>query len=470
MQLGEAPRIGPARREAGADARAGLPLARHFARAMASLGPFEDAPALAVAVSGGPDSMALCLLAEEWAAGRGGTLIALIVDHGLRTEAAAEARQVARWLKRRGIAARVLRWRGEKPTSGLQAAARVARYNLLTAWCRRHGVLHLLLGHQRDDQAETLLMRLERGSGPDGLAGMPRFAERQGVRLLRPLLAVPRERLVALLGALGQPFVEDPSNLNPAFGRVRLRLAMARHELPDAATLCTLARRAGDMRAGFERERARLLARAVRLDPAGHAWLRLSTLGEAPEALAASLIGAVIATVGGADHPPAPDSLSRLAGALKSGTLGAGATLGGCRIVPRRGGLLVCREPKACAPGLTLSGEPGLRWDSRFARLGRAAKVNGATLGALGAAGVIALRRQGDGAVIAPLPAPARPSRPAFRYLDGSLRLPHLSFDGRGSAIAAGKVEPRVGFRPRRCLAEAPFEVGGVASSFETGV
>ncbi len=143
---------------------------------MATLGPFEATPALAVAVSGGPDSLALAMLAKAWSDARGGSLVALTVDHGLRPESTGEARQVGRWLKKRGIPQRILRWDGPKPGSALQAEARSARYALLTGWCRARGILHLLLGHQREDQAETVLMRLERGSGPDGLAAMPRRA------------------------------------------------------------------------------------------------------------------------------------------------------------------------------------------------------------------------------------------------------------------------------------------------------
>jgi tRNA(Ile)-lysidine synthase len=474
MQLGPTAR-GSAERSHGAGARTPLPLAREFARSMAALGPFEAAPTLAVAVSGGPDSMALCVLADDWAAGRGGVLIALIVDHGLRAEAAAEARRVAHWLARRGIAARVLRWRGAKPASGVQAAARAARYDLLTGWCRRCGVLHLLVGHQREDQAETLLMRLERGSGILGLAGMPRLAERQGVRLLRPLLDMPRGRLIALLDGIGQPFVEDPSNLDEAFGRVRLRLALARHELPGG--MDAVARCLAETRAAFERERNRLLARAVRLDAAGYATIRLAALDGASDSLAASLLGAVIATVGGADHPPAPARLSRLLGALQAGRLGAGTTLGGCRLVPRRGVLLVCRETAACAADLALPASSGRRWDGRFTvepPTKRGVMVNASAIGALGTEGIIALRRRGDGATIATVPAPVRPALPVLRNLDGLFEVPHLSYRGHGSAMAADMGRPRMRFRPRRCLAEAPFGVtvgaGGVASFSRTGV
>src|SRR5690242_4383018 len=169
--------------------------AAEFAALMARFEPFEARPRLAVAVSGGADSMALVLLARDWAEVRGGALTALTVDHRLRKAAAAEAVQVGRWLAERGIDHQVLVRDDGHGSGGVQAAARDARYRLLEAWCRKTGALHLLVGHHREDQAETLLLRLARGSGVDGLAGMAMLAERAACRVLRPLLGVARARL-----------------------------------------------------------------------------------------------------------------------------------------------------------------------------------------------------------------------------------------------------------------------------------
>ena len=149
---------------------------RDFENAMEAAGPFEPRPFLALAVSGGSDSMALALLAQRWARRRKGRCVALIVDHGLRAESAREARLVGRRLRALGLPHRILRWTGSKPASGIQAAARSARYDLLTGWCRRHGALHLLTAHQADDQAETVALRLAHRSGEAGLASMPLVA------------------------------------------------------------------------------------------------------------------------------------------------------------------------------------------------------------------------------------------------------------------------------------------------------
>ena len=124
---------------------------------MAALGPFERQPTVAAAVSGGPDSMALGVLAHEWARARGGRVLALVVDHGLRPDSGVEARRVTGWLGDIGIGHAVLSWDGPKPAAEIQAAARAARYRLLVDHCRADGVLHLLIAHHRDDQAETFL-------------------------------------------------------------------------------------------------------------------------------------------------------------------------------------------------------------------------------------------------------------------------------------------------------------------------
>ncbi|MBM3518438.1 MAG: tRNA lysidine(34) synthetase TilS, partial [Alphaproteobacteria bacterium] len=214
----------------GAPSPSGPLTAAGLGEALAPLGPFERAPVVAVGCSGGADSLALTLLADRWARGLGGRLVALTVDHGLRPESAAEARQVGAWLTAHGIAHRTLRWRGEKPRSNHQARARAARLALLADWCRRHGVLHVLLAHQREDQAETLLLRLGRGSGVSGLAAMAPVREAAGVRFLRPLLAVPRVRLEATLTALRQPWLSDPSNDMTAYARTTARALLPRLE------------------------------------------------------------------------------------------------------------------------------------------------------------------------------------------------------------------------------------------------
>lgn len=183
--------------------------------------------ALLVAVSGGPDSVALLALLAGWAQVPGRPpLHAATVDHGLRPESAEESVAVATLCARLGVGHAALRWEGVKPASALQAQARRARYALLADEARRLGGATLVTAHTLDDQAETMLMRLSHGSGPSGLAGMRQRSEINGVPLVRPLLGVPKARLVATVQARGLPFILDPSNADRRFERVRWRESM----------------------------------------------------------------------------------------------------------------------------------------------------------------------------------------------------------------------------------------------------
>ena len=213
-------------------------------------------PALVLAVSGGPDSVAMMWLAARWrrALKRGPQLIAVTIDHGLRPEAAREAREVKRLAKSLDLPHRTLRWSGAKPKTGLPAAARDARYRLLAKAARAAGATHILTAHTRDDQAETLLMRMARGSGIAGLAAMARQTQRDGVVLARPLLQVPKARLVATLKKAGIGFADDPTNRDAGFTRPRLRALMPAlaDEGFDARNLTRLASRLARANAALE--------------------------------------------------------------------------------------------------------------------------------------------------------------------------------------------------------------------------
>ena len=398
---------------------------------MGELGPFESYPHLACAVSGGADSLALALLAWRWAERRGGRLTALTVDHGLRPEAADEARQVGAWLGARGIAHRVLTWRGAKPTSGVQAAARAERYRLLAGWCREAQVLHLLLGHTLDDQAETLLLRLGSGSGPDGLAAMAALREIVDVRLLRPLLGVPRAALRATLEAEGQPWIDDPSNLDDRYARVRVRRAIAAGGLR-AADLARAALRFGRVRAALESAASQLLARAVGVHPAGFARLDAQALAAAPDEVGLRALGRVIAAIGGHQHGPRLDRLERLHRNLLAGD-GGSWTLGGCRVVRRErsGPALVCREDRGVDAPVAVRPGQRLVWDGRFAL-----RLAGTPEQASDDAWLAGLGRDGWNEVVqrrpelrrGPVPDPARPSLPALYDARGVLAVPHLAY------------------------------------------
>jgi len=217
---------------------------------------WKAAPAIVLAISGGPDSVALMWLAARWrrALARGPRLIAVTVDHGLRPEAAREARDVKRLARSLDLPHRTVRWTGAKPNTGLPAAAREARYRLLAQAARASGATHILTAHTRDDQAETLLMRMLRGSGIAGLAAMARESEREGVRLARPLLDISKSRLIATLNKAKIGFADDPTNRDTGFTRPRLRAIMPvlAEEGGDARNLARLAARLARANAAVE--------------------------------------------------------------------------------------------------------------------------------------------------------------------------------------------------------------------------
>jgi tRNA(Ile)-lysidine synthase len=417
--------------------------AEEFAARMAVLEPFEPRPHVAAAVSGGADSLALTFLLQDWLAARGGRLTAFTVDHGLRPESAAEAAAVGRLLKAAGIAHQVLPWQGaglvKKPGSSRQAAARAARYGLLLAACEAAGIFHLALAHHLEDQAETFLLRLGRGSGLDGLAAMAPVSETSGLRLLRPLLALPKVRLVATLEARHLAWVEDPSNDDTAYARVRLRrlLPELASEGMTPARLGSATQHLGRARAALEGDVATVLARAVRPDPAGFLDLDPAVLAGASTEVSLRALARSLMAVGGCDYTPRLERLERLHACLALG-LDKAITLGGCRILPRGGRWLIVREAGRTAPAAV---QPGgrLLWDGRFevvlARGGGSRTAQSGdemTVGPLGSAGwrglVKALEAAGEGARAARIPAPARGALPALRDATGLVAVPPVGY------------------------------------------
>ncbi len=307
-------------------------------------------PRLLIAVSGGPDSVALLGLLSEWAAAPGRpALAAATVDHGLRAEAAAEASTVATLCQRLGVPHATLAWTGPKPRTGLQAQARTARYGLLRQEAQRLGGAALVTAHTADDQAETILMRMAHGSGPAGLGGMKRRSERDGLVLLRPLLGVAKARLVATALARDLAFVTDPGNSEARFERVRWRRltpALAAEGL-DARRLGVLSRRLARMNAALD-EQAGSLQRDLTLQgpSAGSSKLAFAPLAGEPDELALRVLEAAVGKVAA----PGPIRLERLETCVEALLAAAREkraitrTLSGCVLSLDRAGVLTIRR------------------------------------------------------------------------------------------------------------------------------
>ncbi|QYJ01769.1 tRNA lysidine(34) synthetase TilS [Thalassovita mediterranea] len=316
-----------------------------------------------VAVSGGGDSLSLLNLAGTWAEKRGRDLLVLTIDHGLRPEAAKEARWVADLAHDRGIAAEILTWSPDKRS---QNAARRARHILLAEAARKAGAGAVLLGHTLTDVVETLLMRLSRpvrlagAVGPQPVSICPVWPEGRGILLARPLLASRREELVADLEASGQDWISDPSNDADYYERVRVRRLLA---ALDGAQLGRIGFDAMRLRAFEDLQLSRLLTGAVRTDPSGLIEVELGRV-EAALAVWARFLDMLLQAASGSSHGAPAPSLSALAETIVSDGPGSRVTLGGAWVQRRGDHLLIGRDPgearKTWSDGV---------WDGRYQRL-----------------------------------------------------------------------------------------------------
>jgi tRNA(Ile)-lysidine synthase len=265
-------------------------------------------PVVVLAVSGGPDSTALMLLAARWrdSLKTKPKLVAVTIDHGLRKESRREAASVARLARKLKIGHHTLRWSGRKPATGLQEAAREARYRLLGQAARKTGATHILTAHTLDDQAETVLIRMTRGSGVTGLGAMTRLSRlprggEDAVALVRPLLDIPKARLITTLRAAKIPFADDPSNRDPRFTRARLRALMAAlaQEGLDARRLAQLARRLKRAESAIEAAVDRAMTElTVELLPSRALAIEARRFADLPAEIALRVLGRAVARAG----------------------------------------------------------------------------------------------------------------------------------------------------------------------------
>jgi tRNA(Ile)-lysidine synthase len=298
------------------------------------------ASSLLLAVSGGPDSLALLHLAAAWRDGAapGPRLQAATVDHGLRPSASQEAAKVSEWSRALGVPHEILVWTGEKPTTGIQGRARVARYRLLFDHMRDIGATALATAHHADDQWETVMMRLARGSGIAGLAGMSRDQTFPGGRLVRPLLHLPKDALTEHCRCCGQPFFDDPANADPRFARSRWReLAPSLHGAGlTRERVAKFSKRAANCDRALEWAAARFLE-DVKIPTESNGY-DLSGAEIAPQAIMGCFLQRALAKVAGAEASRLHrvESLAaRLESALRT-RAELFVTLGGCAIALTR--------------------------------------------------------------------------------------------------------------------------------------
>lgn len=399
----------------------------------------------ALAVSGGADSLALMLLAGAWCKQNNKPRpLAFTVDHGLREGSGAEAARVAAWARRHGIPHETLVWKGAKPTANIQALAREERYRLIGQAMRARGLTVLLTGHTEDDQAETFLLRLARGSGLDGLSGMAPVAPfpQAGfadLTIVRPLLDFSHAQLTAELTRLNQAWIDDPSNASDRFARVQIRVAMpalARAGL----TTKRIAAASGHLRRArdaIDASVAKLIGEAAEVSSWGYAVVTPGRIAGAPREIALRTIARLVQAFGGAPFPPRFEQTERLLAWLAKASP-RGCTLGGCRLARRPDGtVLIAREEASLArEGPAVAMPPGATalWDRRF-EITMSTAVGRCEVRSLDKAGLKLVGKQ------ARLP-PVEPHRigsvtPALWRGGRLLAAPLLGFSAPGIAVSA---------------------------------
>ncbi len=305
----------------------------------------EDAATahFAIGVSGGADSLALTLM---MARAYPGQVTALTVDHRLREASAAEAQQVSMWCAAAQIPHHILPWQNPAASGNIQAEARAARYALLESWCAAHQIPYVLSAHNRDDVAETLLMRLARGAGVRGLAAMqPKRALSPTVTLLRPLLHVPHADLVVYLEGRNQGWIEDPSNQSRAFDRVKVRqwLQQPPLEALNAQRLAASAQALASADAALDWAAQRCFADLATAVAGAITFRSRNELLTLPGELIRRLLLHAMDLARGPALPPRQEELDRLCAQLKDPDW-RGCTLGKCQFAPVGAGFRVKAE------------------------------------------------------------------------------------------------------------------------------
>lgn len=401
------------------------------------------APHVAVAVSGGGDSMGLALLLQEWAKANNRKLTAFTVDHGLRVGSADEALAVHKTLSARGMAHEILKWQGDKPLTHIQEEARAARYRLLYDACRRHGIKVLAVAHNLEDQIETFWMRLSHGSGLDGLSAMAPVRYDGDITVIRPLLGFSREDLRSTCRAYGVEWVEDPSNTNEKFLRVKLRQFedLLAGEGLTPRRLSQVLQKLGDARDALQSVATALFQTLAVLHPEGYVTLQTGGWTNQPADIQRRLLSLCLAPFERGSYATGFDAVEALRIAMQDDAF-SGRTIAGCEVFAAGTDTIFCREYAAVEAPRTLAGD--FVWDGRFRVYGYA--DDSAVIGALGEEGLAALRK--DAAAHADilkrlemLPFKVKKTLPAVVEGNNILALPSLSWvSPAAKGMANGKV------------------------------
>ncbi|MFL2933868.1 MAG: tRNA lysidine(34) synthetase TilS [Thalassobaculaceae bacterium] len=401
---------------------------QEFESLIANCGATINKSHLAVGVSGGADSMALCILAARWGRSNNVLVTALVVDHGLRESSSSEAVVVASWLKRLEIPFKILTIEKSKPTTGVQEKARRWRFLAFDNWCRSNGVGAVLLGHTLDDQIETLFMRIDADTGPDGLSGMLNYTRVRGLIVVRPLLSVTKKRLIATCNHHNQRWINDPSNLDERFTRVFWRNLKPKIGLK-SRSIQRFSSVMGNLRSVIDHYCRDFIKCSGGVSSFGLIWFQASDFDKLPPYFSELMIGRILRSIGGASKPIKRRKIANLCRNLIDNSA-LTETLGGCIVQKlEKGRILIYREyakcpaPNTCPHGITS------RWDNRFEiTLSGGQSVIIEALGHRGWRQVTKDKNISEHfSILKQVPFKARLSLPVVRHLDGGLSIPHFT-------------------------------------------
>lgn len=297
---------------------------------------------VAVAVSGGSDSMALCVLLDRFAQEYGGELYAVTIDHQLRNDSSSEAAKVKEILRTLGINHQIIPWTGPKPTSNIQEEARISRYNLLTDYCYSYNIDYLATGHQKNDQAENFIIRAEHGSGIYGLAGIPRIREFNKIKIIRPLLSFGKHELQEFLKSQNIEWIEDPSNLNEKFARVRVRNIL--NQYPEwIDKLTTLSENLSRVKDCVEYTLNKSMEELVEFYPE-YITIIQDGFNELPQEIRFRMMLKILQSFGVNPKPARGERIEALLAKIELGKTFKASTLSGCLISRKKDKIIITRE------------------------------------------------------------------------------------------------------------------------------
>ncbi len=407
-----------------------------FSRSIEDLLPNRSSNRLAVAVSGGADSMCLCLLMNLWARSNGLCIVALTVDHLLRAESTAEAEKVLYWMQQRGIEHHTLSWKKESPPANLQDSARQARYKLLIEWCSQNHVKYLALAHNLDDQFETVMQRLAHHSGPSGLAGIPLARSTEHVKILRPLLNYSKSQIIETLRHLNQEWIEDPSNQNTKFTRIKIRQQQERwssYGLSKERVL-QLKQKMVQQRMLKESQVQDFLAQHMTSHAEGYVLLDYEHLIAQDSQLLELTIIHLLKFVSGRIYPPRQENLNH---AIYQISLRHNTTIHGCILQLWQGKLLICREAHNMEPTKNFQGLETVIWDNRYQiTLKDSPELDDARIQSLDNSW-LDLKSNPH---LMSLPTAVRPTLPSIWLKERLLCVPHLDYDGNLDVVKECKL------------------------------